>query len=727
MLPPRRREPARSSHKSDDPYELQPLAPEGAPPSAPAVQPTVAAARAQDRSAEILTISVIVALLVLLGLGAAFWALDNRPARAPTPTPTATRPPGNATLQALLATGVPSPLPRATAQPPAEDHDGTPGAVQASPAAPAPGSTSDVRLPIVSLGGANAGGDANADADVDASATPSVPEQTPAVAEVATPVPAASPTAVTISLPFVSQDEVIPTATSTPPPADTPSPPVATATDNSPVVELTGVAPNVTQPAPPPTATSPPSPTLTPFVVDNLKAFVKDQSAPLFNGPSSVFTQTGTLSIDSEIRLYGRNESGEWVYACCVDDKAAWVRQADVRIQDNTLPGEPEDVEPNDVRWLRFVPTDPMLRRLPTPTPIPAGDFPLWRYTPDNRGRIQPLPNLARAAKPWPAEPQAGGSLISPAVVTGSSVIVGSSDGHLYSFDRVNGNQRWRTNIGQLITVSPAVDGDLLYIIDNTGMLRGLHDAGNASEERWSRSMGAPPISGINVFSRTLFINLGQKLVLVNGETGDLVYEFNLPASSQYPTIGGQLLYPTAGPLRAYDVLALIEERRVDQVWEQPGILNVSAPPVYSSPGVKAQAELYVASGNNRIFSLDANTGKELWNQENNNPATGLAVNDTMLFVSGNGYIRALSRLTGDEIWNRGVSGPVLGGVYVDATYLIAYLQNGSFLFADAATGEPLANLAAYPAAATSGAAISAPFVFGPGNDGKLYGFRESP
>ena len=81
----------------------------------------------------------------------------------------------------------------------------------------------------------------------------------------------------------------------------------------------------------------------------------------------------------------------------------------------------------------------------------------------------------------------------------------------------------------------------------------------------------------------------------------------------------------------------------------------------------------------------------------------------------------------GTGFWSRGIAGQILGGPYVDDQRLFAYLQNGSFLFLEAATGEVLASLAAYPAAATAGAAISPPYVYGPGNDGKLYSFREAP
>ena len=693
MLPQRRRKPVHPDAGPGYLYELQPAQP-AAPPPVPPVQ------TAPDRTAEILTISVITALLVLLGFGIIFWTLENRHASAPTPTPTATSPVATATAQLSLATGVPAPTERPPATQPAQPQ------TERTPVPP-DDMTPDVRLPIVSLGG-------GAEETV---------EPPPAVEAAPSPTPEFTPTPIIISLPFVSSDE----ATAIPP---TPTSPIL----ESPIVELTEIVPTATQAAAaPPTATPTPLPSPTPYLIDSLRAFVDRQPMQLYVGPSSIYTATDTLDFNAEIRLYGRDATGEWVYVCCVDDELAWARQADVRIEGNELPDElddddeNDDEEANDVRWLRIEPVLSTLRPLPTRTPIPPGDFPLIRFTPENSGRIQPLPNLSAAAKTWTTEPQAGGSLVSPAVVAGSSVIVASSDGHLYSFDRVNGNQRWRTNLGQLVTVAPAVDNNLVYVADDTGVVRALRDLGNATNEEWSRSLGAPPISGINVFSRTLLVNLNQRITLIDAEDGDLLTELNLPADPQYPAIGGQLLYVAADVIRAYDLMTLIENRQIDLVWEEPNITNITAAPVYSTPGVKSLAELYVAGGNNRLYSLDANTGRELWNQDNGDAISSMAANDVMVFVAGNGYIRARSRTDGAEIWSRGIAGQILGGPYVDDQRLFAYLQNGSFLFLEAATGEVLASLAAYPAAATAGAAISPPYVYGPGNDGKLYSFREAP
>ena len=695
----------------DDPYDLQP------------VQPV----KERNLTAEIVTISVIVAGLVLLGVGIMLWRLDSRPAApppAPTSTPTQTDAAPVAAQSAIAARPLvtPRPVRSPTRTAPASLSTAASATIIAAqtqqPAIALPlvaGSTStptsppvtsDVHLPAVSADGPGE--------RAESTVTAQPPTQTP------TP----SPDSQTISLPFVSREEVQPSPTATAlPPTATPEP---TATGET----VTATSTPAIASSPTPTSYA----TVTPFLVNSLKAKVDRQSADFHIGPSAVYTLTDTLGANAEITLYGRNDTGEWLYACCVvvdkdedTEGLAWVRQAFIRIEGNESDDDPEDFNANDAHWLRIVPTREDLRPLPVQTPPPEGDYPLFRYTPDNRGYMPNLPNLSTAVRPWTNEPEAGGALISPLIVADSLVVGASSDGHVYTWDRVNGSQRARKDLGQSVTVAPATDDGLIYIADEAGTLYALQDPID-DDPVWSRSLGGAPISGINVYSHTLFLNRSQRLMVIDGEESDILYELSLPVDPQYPAIGGQLLYVVADTVRAYDVLNMIEQQRADLIWEQSSFPAGAAPPVYSTPGVKSLAELYVAGGNNRVYSLDANTGEENWNQDNEEAMTSLAVNDTTLFVAGNGYIKARSREDGEQLWRTPVGGPVLGGPLVDRQYVIAFLQNGNIVFLNAETGQDAApSYPTYPAASTSAGAVSFPYIYVPGQDGKLHAYRQTP
>src|SRR6185369_13165758 len=62
--------------------------------------------RQRNRASAILTISVVVSLMLLLGIGSLFWLVQNRFLLAPTPTPTATPAPLLTATPDFRATGV---------------------------------------------------------------------------------------------------------------------------------------------------------------------------------------------------------------------------------------------------------------------------------------------------------------------------------------------------------------------------------------------------------------------------------------------------------------------------------------------------------------------------------------------------------------------------------------------------------------------------------------------
>ncbi len=699
---------------------------------------------ARHRTAEILTISVLVSILVLLGLGAMLWTLDNGIAFLVTATPTATgaaTPTQTADFRAThtvedLATQLAyqialagrktpiasfiqeTPLPSITVTGAPQTPSPIPNETPAQRASPSPTMPRQEQLTPdgtpVSLPATEAPGATVTPIDIPTSKVIVVPiisnnSSTPTPAATATEISAATATSTEPATPIATQPAAQPTATPTVQPLDTPTPlpPTETPTPAS------------------PTATATQTPTPEPFRVDSLHAVVSVPSpqteTELYVGPSALYTTTGALANGTDVQLRGRNATGEWVLVCCIDGNTAWMRQIFAEPVDNPLqPGAPQDSNPNDVRWLPLEPISSQLPPLFTPTPIPAQDYPLYRYNIHNTGYIAHLPKPPLVTS-WPPA-QAAQALISPVAISNASVIVASADNHLYSFDRTNGNQRWRFNIGQQVRMAPAVDNGHIYVADVTGRIFAFEDRGNEAVQIWQSSIAIPPVSSFNIISDTLFISgmkdTDHRVFTINRDDGTIIRTFTTTGNGlQYPTLGDQLLYVADGNLVALDLYTN------EVVWVRDDIGAITTPPAYSSPGVKRLAELYVATGNNRIFSLNANTGKEIWNFNSGEPATGLAVNKGALFVSGNGYVKAISRDTGEQLWRAAVNGPVLGGPLVDDTQILALTQSGAIFFLDSSTGNTLGAFGLTPAAGAP--AVSENQIFAPGNNGGLYAMKE--
>lgn len=645
--------------------------------------------------------SVLVALLVLAGLGAMLWAVESRLVWGPTPTPTATRRPPATPTPDFRATNLAQDLLTQVAYEAA--LAGTRPAT--SPVATATPTTVQLMIPVISSDGA-----------------------TPTLSPTATlPLPENSPTpANQVILPVISNESggIVATATPPPSPVETPTPPPEEPTwtpTPTPTPELPTPTPAIVEP----TATPTPSPTPVPFTVASLPARVRSQDTSLRIGPSNIYTVTGTLVANQEIRLLGRSPSGEWVYVCCVaNNEPGWVRQAyvDIPADADLGPGAPEDADVQDVRWLNVQPAPSFLYPLPTPTAIPENDFPRWRYDAHATGLLPRVPNPP-VSFAWPVLAQAAQTLSSPVLVSGSSVMVASNDHHLYSFDRINGNQRWRFNLGQAVaSVAPAIHQGVIYVADSLGQLRMLEDQGNQAREINQYPLPAPPVTGINIISDTLLVGVGQesswRLFALDLRNLNRTYAHEVAgAPPQYPTVGDQLVYLGANTIQALDISDF------EVVWTQPAVASVTAPPVYHRPGVRRLAELYVADANNVVRSLDANTGDELWNRALGQPITGLAVSPVAVYAAGNGYVVALSRLDGAELWRNNVAGAVLGGPLVGQDMVITVTQGGEVQYFNATTGSPI-HSAIVASTVSNAPAISGAWIFIPGTDGGLYALR---
>ncbi|RME50645.1 MAG: hypothetical protein D6790_20970, partial [Caldilineae bacterium] len=411
-----------------------------------------------------------------------------------------------------------------------------------------------------------------------------------------------------------------------------------------------------------------------------------DQGAvDVYAGPGVFFARSTALPANQAVILQGRTASGEWVYLCCEANVEGWVRTAFLRIQGNELPPDaPSNSNPNDVRWLaERTPTATPLAPQPTPTLVPDSDYPLFRRDPGAQARVN-RPLLPPLRFGWPDPATASRSMSSPVIVVGSSVLVASQDQHLYSFDKLQGNQRWRYQFPSFVQFAPAAQDNLVYAIDQDGVLVALEDQGNRTPvERWRRNMESPPSAGLNLRGDLLFVpGVNHTLYALNRQDGGERWRFTTSGNYlHYPAIGDQLVYVGDGALTALDVYS------GTVVWQNTAVNGVSGPPVYSRPGVRALAELFVATELGGVLDFDANTGTLLWQHVSAERTTDLALDDTTVYAAGRFFVKALDRQTGQELWRYNAPDELMGGPIVGNGRLLIAFASGAVQILDAFRG----------------------------------------
>ncbi len=482
----------------------------------------------------------------------------------------------------------------------------------------------------------------------------------------------------------------------------------------------------------PPTAVAPTElPTATPtlFTVNSLRAYVTvTAGATRFVGPSTVYTVTGSLGYNQEVSLLNRDETGEWVAACCIDNSSQfyWVRQAYLPPRDNALQaGAPGGADPNDVRWLAVLAAPPTTEPILTPTAIPVDEFPFYRVQRGNNAVWPALPKPPLQPD-WPNPFPATGAMSSPILVTGGYVIAASDDSHIYKLDRTYGNQQRSFATNQRVTAGPLVQDGLIYFVTQAGTSYALN---MELQQVWQSTVNGAPFTPLYQSGNRLFIGAqeseGKRIMKIDRINSGTVFPERYQTTDLYPAmaVGNQLLYIGDPSLRAIDLNTLTV------VWRQDAIGRLSAPPVYVNNGTQALAELYVADDQDRLHLVDANTGRIIWSATTGVRMTGLVVGADAIYASGAGFLLAWPRRNGNQLWRADVPGEARAGPIVGPNQIMVVSDIGNLRMFDL-NGISVDNVSLpggvqVPVGAAP--AVSSLYIFVPGSDGKIYAFRGQP
>lgn len=494
---------------------------------------------------------------------------------------------------------------------------------------------------------------------------------------------------------------------------------------------------------PPPTL-APPAPTNTPvplpaYLVGTLSAVTdRRYGSPALSaltprvGPSSIYTATAAIPFGANITLQARDTTGEWLYFCCLPNSStpAWIRAANVSPINNPTPPPPfSGLNPNDTRWLQVRPAEPGLAPLPVNTPAPVADFPMARVDRANTGRVAQLPQLPLQIgwDPSGSAGLAGGAFTSGIMVFNANVVAASTDGHVYSFDRESGGQRWRYFVGETVTATPLALNGIIYVLTQAGEMIPLTEQGaENSDSVWGFNL-TPHGSPVSSFGRILFTARSgdvDRLYAVDPTFGAIVQNVTITGTNvSAPSLGGQLVYVTGDRLRAHDFF------NGEMVWQSTWSGTFTAPPLYASPGVDAAAEIYVVDAGGILTAFDANTGSILWQAQVGGVADGLAANATTIVATGNGFVRAFARTRRNEgqlLWQAGINGRVIGGALIDDTRVFVATDGGAFQYFDVSTGALIQGNVAAPQIGAA-VAVSGPWIFVPTVNGVVYSARQVP
>jgi len=500
-----------------------------------------------------------------------------------------------------------------------------------------------------------------------------------------------------------------------------------------------------------------PTPTPEPaiFAVLKGKAVSDRGDITVYKGPSRIYETEGVLTAGKDVNISDRDLSGEWIYVCCSSNNTSgWVRQVEAPPVGNLLSDiigdeaaaqitstpETDRERADDVRWLtvRNAPTNPSL---PTWPAIPTDHYVLQRYNPGNQAN-GPLPQLIKGEtlpaegvliEAWSPKQRALGPILTSAATTGLGVYITSEDGSLYQRRIDNGEEQSNYSFGDptnQVSVPIAVFDQTIYAASSNNELFAISE--QRFEKIWSRQLvelgnNGPltPITGINILGNKLYLGASneatQYLVSLdrrNDAQGTITFTSpTIGRNMQLPAVGNQLVYVGNERITAFDA------HDGSTIWQAAEPEQISAPPVYSTPGVVALAELYVAA-NQILFALDANTGQKIWSVSGGGITSGMALGDDTIYASAGSELKAFARVDGEQEWTRVLNSEILGGPFANGNRMIVVTRDGFVHYLNTADGSTLFTSEFLDDNARYAPAITSKYIFIPGENNKVFAWR---
>jgi len=241
--------------------------------------------------------------------------------------------------------------------------------------------------------------------------------------------------------------------------------------------------------------------------------------------------------------------------------------------------------------------------------------------------------------------------------IVGDRVFVGTADGFILAYQFSDGHFLYQTDVTGAVLAAPRGNNDAIFVHASNGSLLSLNPLNG--EIQWRFSMQTPPLMLRRHSSPVLWNNL----VLVGFANGKLV-----------------ALDRREGTLEWEKEIAISKGRSDIQ-----RMVDISADPVIKDNIV------YAVSYQGQLAALEIQTGNSLW-QKDFSSNTGIVVAKKALFLTDpRGEIWSLNRNSGKEIWKqKGLTGreltaPVIWNDYVIVGDSDGYLhwvsqQDGSFL-----------------------------------------------
>ncbi len=340
--------------------------------------------------------------------------------------------------------------------------------------------------------------------------------------------------------------------------------------------------------------------------------------------------------------------------------------------------------------------------------PAQADDWLMAANGPSNNNTVSEEPDHPLEFK-WIYETE--GYSISPPVINGGFVYIGSNDRTFHKIDIREGKAVWKCNSTSIVQASPAIYNNTIFLSSDDKNLYAL-DPENCKVLQKYHTEGI--FSKILIFNDTLFVGSDDNhLHAIEPSTGKVKWKFDLGNDIKDTfAVSNTGLYigSLSGHLYALDL------NNGEQLWEYETKGSIDSPPVLLDDNI------YISSWDGHIYALNTNTGKPVWEKLlHSDTKMQLSAADKKIYVTSmKNPVYALDSSTGRTIWQTSIPEHITTPAIITPGHLYLGSDTGNISILNNENGELIKKYHKYDVSISS-IAIASRMLFITGDNGILY------
>jgi eukaryotic-like serine/threonine-protein kinase len=361
----------------------------------------------------------------------------------------------------------------------------------------------------------------------------------------------------------------------------------------------------------------------------------------------------------------------------------------------------------------------------------------MFRNVPDHNYSVKSKTALPFSEAVWKFN--ASGPVRSTVATSNNAVFFGGSAGIYYSLNKFTGKVNWSFNAGSAINSSAALNNSNIFFSDNKQVLYSL-DA-TTGKVNWKTGLGRSKIyewafdyyySSPTIAHGRLFIGSKDGYVYcINESTGQINWKFKtggIVRSS--PAVAGNTVYAgdTDGSLFA------IDSHNGKEIWHffttghslKNEDFGFDRRAIIASP-VIAGNNVVVGSRDGFLYSVNKNTGKEIWRVNHNVSwvISSVAIKDNIVVTgtSDGRFVQAVNLYNGKQIWKYNTPSIIWSSPVIDGNRVYIGSHEGLLYCLDLKTGIKISSFQA-DGIIFSSPVISGEFLYFGCDDGYVYALK---